>query len=292
MRFGVVILPDAGWPELRARWVEAQARGFHVAWTYDHLSWRSLRDSPWLGSIPMLAAAAASTTTLRLGTLVTSPNFRHPVVLAKDAMTLDQISAGRFELGIGAGGVGFDSEVLGQPVLTPAERSERFAEFVETLDELLRNPATSHEGAYYTAHESRTFPGCVQQPRVPFTIAAAGPKAMCLAARYGQTWVTYGPLKPHTDAADWFDQVRRQVQRIDVICEQMDRDPRSLRRMALVGLELHWAQSSVDAWDEFQGSVEEMGFTDIAIHWPRPSDPELPGPPPAVFDEVSRRLRG
>lgn len=221
MRFGVVILPDAGWPELRARWVEAQARGFHVAWTYDHLSWRSLRDSPWLGSIPMLAAAAASTTTLRLGTLVTSPNFRHPVVLAKDAMTLDQISAGRFDLGIGAGGVGFDSEVLGQPVLTPAERSERFAEFVETLDELLRNPATSHEGAYYTAHESRTFPGCVQQPRVPFTIAAAGPKAMCLAARYGQTWVTYGPLKPHTDAADWFDQVRRQVQRIDAICEQL-----------------------------------------------------------------------
>ena len=80
-----------------------------------------------------------------------------------------------------------------------------------------------------------------------FTIAAAGPKAMRLAARYGQTWVTYGPLKPHTDAADWFDQVRRQVQRIDAICEQLGRDPRSLRRMALVGLELHWAQSSVDA---------------------------------------------
>ncbi len=292
MRIGVVILPDAVWPELRTRWVEAEARGFHVAWTYDHLSWRSLRDSPWLGSIPTLAAVAASTTTLRLGTLVTSPNFRHPAVLAKDAMTLDQISAGRLDLGIGAGGVGFDSEVLGQPALTPAERAERFAEFVATLDELLRHPAASHEGAYYTAHESRTYPGCVQQPRIPFTVAAAGPKAMRLAARYGHMWVTYGPVKPHTDAADWYDQVRLQVQRIDASCEEMDRDPRTLRRMVLVGLELSWAQSSVESWDDFQGRVAEMGFTDIGIHWPRPSDPALPGPPQNVFDEVSSRLSG
>lgn len=292
MRIGVVILPDAVWPELRRRWVEAEARGFHVAWTYDHLSWRSLRDSPWLGSIPTLAAVAASTTTLRLGTLVTSPNFRHPAVLAKEAMTLDQISAGRLDLGIGAGGVGFDSEVLGQPALTPAERAERFAEFVATLDGLLRHPAASHEGAYYTAHESRTYPGCVQQPRIPFTVAAAGPKAMRLAARYGHMWVTYGPVKPHTDAADWFDQLRLQVQRLDASCEEMDREPRTLRRMVLVGLELSWAQSSVESWDDFQGRVAELGFTDIGIHWPRPSDPELPGPPQNVFDEVSSRLSG
>src|ERR1700759_422023 len=102
LQIGVVVLPDLSWPDFRDRCREAEARGFHTAWTYDHLSWRTLRDGPWLGAIPLLTAAATTTTTIRLGTLVTSPNFRHPALLAKDAMTLDQISEGRLELGIGA----------------------------------------------------------------------------------------------------------------------------------------------------------------------------------------------
>src|SRR3984885_12649513 len=97
LRTGVVILPDLPWHEARGRFQEAEQRGFQTAWTYDHLSWRTLRDGPWLGAVPLLAAAAASTRTLRLRTLVTSPNFRHPALLAKDVMTLDQISGGRFE---------------------------------------------------------------------------------------------------------------------------------------------------------------------------------------------------
>ena len=66
LRTGVVILPDLPWREARERWREAEQRGFHAAWTYDHLSWRTLRDGPWHGAVPLLAAAAASTTTLRL----------------------------------------------------------------------------------------------------------------------------------------------------------------------------------------------------------------------------------
>ena len=94
MRTGVVILPDQPWPDLRARWREAEALGFSTAWTYDHLSWRSLRDGPWLGTMPLLGAVAEATSVIRFGTLVTSPNFRHPALLAKDAMTLDQLSNG------------------------------------------------------------------------------------------------------------------------------------------------------------------------------------------------------
>src|SRR5205085_1494270 len=90
------------------RWRDAERRGFETAWTYDHLSWRSLRDGPWLGAMPLLSAVAASTTTLRVGTLVTSPNFRHPALLAKDVMTLDEISAARRDLGhLRAGRAGF-----------------------------------------------------------------------------------------------------------------------------------------------------------------------------------------
>ncbi|MGZ4757706.1 MAG: LLM class flavin-dependent oxidoreductase, partial [Acidimicrobiales bacterium] len=141
MHVGVVILPNHRWPEARPIWQRAEALGAHTAWTYDHLTWRELRDGPWLSAFPLLTAAAGITSTMRLGTLVTSPNFRHPVTLAKDAMTLDDISGGRLTLGIGAGGTGWDAEALGQEPWPRAERTARFAEFVDHLDHLLSAPA-------------------------------------------------------------------------------------------------------------------------------------------------------
>lgn len=296
MRTGVVILPDLPWPDLRATSQDAEESGFATAWTYDHLSWRTLRDGPWLGTIPLLAAVAATTSSIRFGTLVTSPNFRHPALLAKDAMTLDQISNGRFDLGIGAGGIGYDAAVLGAEPPTPAERASRFEEFTAAMDTLLRERATSFHGEFFTAIDSRTIPGCVQQPRVPFTIAAAGPRALRVAAEYGDTWVTYGPVKPAPPDADpaahWFAGVAAQAARLDEACAEVGREPASLRRMALVGLELTWAQQSIGAYDDFTGQLAALGFTDVAIHWPRPQDDELPGPPPAVFDAIRSRLAG
>ncbi len=87
--------------------------------------------------MPLLAAVAATTETMRIGTLVTSPNFRHPVTLAKEVMTLDVISGGRLTLGIGAGGVGWDATALGQAPWSRSERTRRFEEFVAALDHLL-----------------------------------------------------------------------------------------------------------------------------------------------------------
>jgi alkanesulfonate monooxygenase SsuD/methylene tetrahydromethanopterin reductase-like flavin-dependent oxidoreductase (luciferase family) len=292
VRVGVVILPELSWTVAANRWREAEARGFSTAWTYDHLSWRSLRDGPWFGAIPLLAAVAASTRTLRIGTLVTSPNFRHPALLAKDIMTLDDISAGRIDLGIGAGGVGFDAVALGGTAPSPAERGARFAEFVDALDVLLREPRASFDGNFFLAVESRTIPGCAQRPRPPFTIAAAGRRALDVAARHGQAWVTFGPLADGESSDGWFAGVARQSSALDEACARIDRDPGSIDRMALVPLELGWPQSSVEAWDHFCGRLGELGFTDVVLHWPRPDDPALPGPDPELFDEVSRRLTG
>lgn len=290
MRVGVVILPDLRWPAAIDRWREAEQRGFTTAWTYDHLSWRSLRDGPWLGTVPLLAAVAASTSTLRFGTLVASPNFRHPGPFAKDVMTLDEISSGRFELGMGAGGTGYDAEVLGHALLSPAERAARFAEFVDAMDVLLREPSTSYSGDYFTIDESRTLPGCTQQPRVPFTIGAAGMKTLRVAARYGAAWVTVGASITHATPDQWFAAVTTQIADLIRACELEDRDPTALRRIALVNLEAGWAQDSIDGWDDFSGRIENLGFTDVALHWPRPEDPAWPGPTPKVFDEVSSRL--
>jgi alkanesulfonate monooxygenase SsuD/methylene tetrahydromethanopterin reductase-like flavin-dependent oxidoreductase (luciferase family) len=290
VRISVEILPELRWPNALIRWREAERRGFHAAYTYDHLSWRSLRDDPWLGAVPLLSAVAASTDRIRVGTLVATPNFRHPALLAKDVMTLDEISGGRFELGLGAGGTGYDADVVGMPPLSAAARQDRFEEFVEALDVMLREPASSYSGRYFTVVESRTYPGCTQEPRVPFTIAATGHRGFDLTARFAQTWVTVGPLIRAAPARDWYDAVERQLAGLGRACESAGRDPGSLHRCAVLSLDVAWAQSSVATWDDFCGRLESLGFDEVVVHWPRPHDPDLAGPAPAVFDEISARL--
>src|SRR4051812_19470388 len=121
---GVVLLPQERWSTQRERWLRAEEWGFDHAWTYDHLSWRTLVDEPWFATVPLLAAAAAVTERIGLGTFVASPNFRHPVPFGKDVLGLDDVSGGRFLLGLGAGGEGFDATVTG-PAPTRAERTRR-----------------------------------------------------------------------------------------------------------------------------------------------------------------------
>ncbi len=229
-----------------------------------------MRDSPWYGAIPTLSAAAAATERIRLGTLVASPNFRHPVPFAKELVTLDDISGGRFTLGIGAGGPGWDATMLGGTAWSRRERADRFAEFVELTDLLLREPAASYRGRYYSAEEARTYPGCVQEPRIPFAVAATGPRGMRVAARFAQTWVTTGERRVDAPlgAADGANVVRAQMDRLDEPCAEVGRDPGSLGRLVLdSGL------ASVESFRDTVGHYAEIGVTDFVVHWPRPTEP-------------------
>src|SRR5512144_1231548 len=114
MRLGVLILPDMSWPDNVDRWRAAEQLGFDSAWTYDHIWWRGLRDHAWFAAMPVLAAAAAVTERIGIGIMVASPNFRHPVLTAKEAIAIDDISRGRFLLGVGSGApLAGDAEVLG-----------------------------------------------------------------------------------------------------------------------------------------------------------------------------------
>lgn len=273
MRIGVVILPIYRGREALAVWRDAEDAGFDAAWTYDHLSWRTFRDGPWFGAVPTLAAAAAVTERLRLGTLVASPNFRHPVTFAKETMTLDDLSGGRFTLGIGAGGIGFDATVLGQEPWTPRERQARFAEFVDLMDRLLTRDATTWRGDYYAADEARMIPGCVRHPRLPFAVAATGPRGLRVAARHGQAWVTFGDpqrLAGLTDA-EYVAAVADQARRFDDACAAEGRDPAAFDRILLNnGSTDERPLDSVDAFVDYAGRYAAIGITDIAVHLPVP----------------------
>lgn len=275
MRLSTVILPIDRWREGgRDKWRRAEELGFHAAYTYDHLSWRTFRDGPWFGAVPTLTAAAAATERLRLGTLVTSPNFRHPVTLAKELISLDDVSGGRVTLGIGAGGTGFDATALGQEPWTPRERADRFAEFVPLLDRLLTEDSVSYQGDFYAAHEARGIPGCVQRPRLPFAVAATGPRGLRLAARHGQAWVTTGDPKLYENGTSEqsVHAIRGQLERLADACVERGRDVAELEKILLTGFTPDRARplASLDAFVDFAGRHTELGFTEIVLHWPVP----------------------
>ncbi|MGW7413223.1 LLM class flavin-dependent oxidoreductase [Streptomyces sp. NPDC054863] len=273
LRLSTVILPVDRWHEGgRAKWQRAEELGFHAAYTYDHLSWRTFRNGPWFGALPTLTAAATVTERLRLGTLVTSPNFRHPVTLAKELISLDDISGGRITLGIGAGGNGFDATALGQEAWRPRERADRFGEFVPLLDRLLTEDSVTQDGNVYSAVEARNIPGCVQRPRLPFAVAATGPRGLKLAARHGQAWVTTGDPKLFENGTpkQSLAALRDQIERLETACTEIDRDAAELDKILLTGFtpERSRPLDSVDAFVDFAGRHHDLGFTEIVVHWP------------------------
>ncbi len=274
MEFGTVILPEARWRDSVATWQRAEELGFTHVWTYDHLAWRGFRDDPWFTAIPLLTAVAAATSRVALGTLVASPNFRHPLTFAKDLITLDDISQGRVIAGIGAGGQGWDATMLGQDAWSTRERAERFAEFVELTELLFREPKVTWKGKYYAVDEARTFPGCVQQPRLRLAIAAGGARSMRVAARFGEYWVTIGDYeKGALDPASAVALVKSQIGGLEQACDAVGRDPASLRHLVLTGFLIDPALDSRDAFFDAVGRYAEVGVTDLVVHWPRSTDP-------------------
>ncbi len=202
----------------RARTVEEC--GLDSLWLYDHLysPGQPERDSfeAWTAATFILSR----TERLRVGHLVLDNNFRHPALLAKMVTTLDVLSGGRVELGIGSGSVRHEHDQLGIPWGSASERSERLAEGLAILTGMLAEPVTSFEGRHYHLDDVPNLPRPVQSPRPPIHVGGVGPRlTLPLAARFADVWnvPTYG-------LARWED-ARRQLDRD---CEAIGRDPSSL----------------------------------------------------------------
>jgi alkanesulfonate monooxygenase SsuD/methylene tetrahydromethanopterin reductase-like flavin-dependent oxidoreductase (luciferase family) len=221
--------------------------------------------------VPTLTAAATVTSTISLGTFVASPNFRHPVPFMRELITLDDIADGRLILGIGAGGRGYDAQVLGGPELSPRQRADRFAEFVTALEGLLTSDGFDYAGDYYQARGVRNLPGPVQRPRMPFLIAANGPRSMRLAATFGQGWATTG--LPAETLDEWWRGVEKLTGLFDEALAAAGRVAAGVRRYLSLDSAPVFSLESVDAFTDAAGRAAELGFTDIVTHWPRSSGP-------------------
>ena len=280
MRCGLTILPEIPWAEQEPRWRAAEEMGFDHAWTYDHLVWGGLPDSPWFGTTPTLTAAAMVTSSIGLGTFVSSPNFRHPLPLWRDVQALDDISDGRFLLGVGTGG-DRDSAILGGPTLSVRDRVARFQEFTDLLVELRAGDHVTSTGRFFSTDDARTLPPVRS---VPLVVAGNGPRSVRYAARVGDGWATTGPSVDTLDA--WFAGLASS----SAILDDAGFDkPRYL----LLDAAPVFSLSSVAVFEELAGRAGELGFTDVITHWPRPSAPYAGDEATleAVAAEVLPRLR-
>jgi F420-dependent oxidoreductase-like protein len=221
----------ATWPEFLDVWRAAdEIEVFESAWNWDHFYPLSEPyDGPNLEGWTMLGALAQATSRIRIGAMVNGMHHRHPAVTANMAATLDQVSGGRFELGMGAGWNEMESNAYGIHLGTLRERSDRFEEGMEVIVSLLRNRSTSFSGRHYQLTDAWCEPKCVQEPSVPIVIGGRGRKrTLRTAARFADQWDMTFPADPD----EWrdLDEVLRRH------CDDVGRDQSEISRSVHLGL--------------------------------------------------------
>jgi alkanesulfonate monooxygenase SsuD/methylene tetrahydromethanopterin reductase-like flavin-dependent oxidoreductase (luciferase family) len=289
LRFHVLTLPNVPWSELTRRFRHLEELGFDVGGVADHFTDWTKPGSPWLEAWTLLAAVARETTRLRLSTLVTQIPLRDPAILAHQALTVDHISEGRLELGLGVGLTTDPSyAMMGIPNWSAAERVARFKEYVEIVDRLLSNEVTTYEGRFYQVDGAVMNPRPVQEPRPPITIAAMGPVMLKHAARYADTWNSLSFLG---DLGEQLDETRGRIRLIDEACAAIGRDPASLRRSYLMfdagaraggGLINYYA--SEDVFAETVQRVIALGISEIGLYYPTRTEQR------PVFEHIARNV--
>lgn len=273
LRFQVLCLPNVPWDVLEQRFVRLDDLGIEVGALPDHFVDWTNPPSPWFESWTALTGLAAATTSIRLGSCVTQIPFRNPALFARQALTLDHISHGRLEIGLGTGLVGDPSyAMVGIPDWEAKERVARLAEYVEIVDRLLRDEVTSFAGEFYRVAEAIMNPRPVQSPRPPITVGALGPVMMRHAARLADTWNSLSFLESFEAQVD---ETRRRATLMDEVCASVGRDPATLRRSYTMfdararprGGSMDY-YGSPDRFEEMVSRILELGMDEIGLYYP------------------------
>lgn len=217
-----VYVPQVGfsYQEILTRALRCEELGIGSLWLYDHLYGPGVPNLPSLEAWTLATALLSSTERLRVGHMVLCNQFRHPAVLAKMATTLDQVSGGRLELGIGSGSIEDEHHRTGLEWGTFAERSERLEETLEILTQAFANEVIDFAGRHYTVRDMPVIPGPVQQPRPPIIVGGVGEKyTLPLVARYADVWnvPTYA-----------LGELAHKVSVLRSICADIGRDPATI----------------------------------------------------------------
>jgi F420-dependent oxidoreductase-like protein len=262
-RFGVVTDQILPWPTLVQRWQYFEELGFDSVWDSDHFIQSSWSEYPNFEAWTVLAGLAALTSRIRIGVLVTCNTFRHPSLLAKEAVTVDHISNGRLELGLGAGWFEAEHAMFGIHFPDPAERVGRFRETVAIVDQLLRHDETNYDGRYYQLRQARFRPRPIQQPRPPLILAGHQRQMLRIVAEYADGWNSFGTV----------EEMRARNDLLDEYCLARARDPRTIRRSLYAG----WSMTpsplaSVEAFRDVVGHYQEAGMDEFLLDLPPSAD--------------------
>ncbi|MGD0945265.1 MAG: LLM class F420-dependent oxidoreductase [Acidimicrobiales bacterium] len=277
MRFAFKTAPqNTTWDDMLAVWRAADdIELFESGWLFDHF-YPIFSDpiGPCLEGWVTLTALAQATRRLRLGTLVTGIHHRHPAVLAKMAATLDVISGGRLELGIGAGWNEEESGAYGIAVGTLKECSDRFEEACEVIVGLLSNETTSFQGAYYELTDARCNPKPVQRPHPPICIGGSGEKrTLRTAARFAQHWnFVGGPVEEFAH--------KREV--LFQHCAEVGRDPAEILLSSHVRFQDGPAATAATA-----AALAEVGAELAIVVLPPPHAPDVLEPLAEALAEIA-----
>ena len=256
LRWGIKTAPQHTTYEAMLRvWREADEHpAFEHAWLFDHFApIQGDLDGPCYEGWTLLSALAAQTSRLRLGIMVTGNTYRHPAVLAHMAATLDVISGGRLDFGIGAGWNEYEHESMGIPLYKPGERIRRLGEACEIIKRLFTQRLTDFDGRYYQLRQARCEPKPIQKPYPPFVIGGGGEQlTLRIAARYADIWNSTG--------GD-VDTFRHKVKVLHEHCAAEGRDPREIELS--VQLRVNYDDLQATTWAA-QAFVE-AGATHIVL---------------------------
>lgn len=266
IRFGIVSGQRASFAELSDRIVTTEQTGWDSFEVVDHFYGRDDVMEPTHEAYTMLAALAPQTSRVRLGVMVAGNTYRNPVLLLKQAMTVDDISGGRVTFGVGAGWTRREHEAYGWELYDPKTRVDRFEEALEIWDLLQTNERVNYFGTHYELIDAPFEPKS-SQGKLPVLIGGTRPRMMRLVARFADIWDGVFDLEEAAEASAHLDKA----------CIAIGRDPGSIVRSVSPRRDF---LASPEKFEEHFHEYRALGFTSFRIPWPR--NPEQR----AVFDQV------
>ena len=271
-----VFLPQAGFSygALRDLARLTEKIGYEGFWTVDHMWARGAPDAPFLDGWGVITALAEATSRLRLGVLVSCNSYRNPGLLAKTAVTADHVSAGRIDLGIGAGWMEEEYAAYGIEFPPVRTRLAQLGESLEIITGLFANPRTTLSGRHYTFADAPFEPKPVQSP-LPITIGGAGPNVlMKLVAKHARRWNCPMPAVPR---------LREHIDALARHCDTIDRDPGEIAISEQITIVI--AESDMALRREIDAARAAIGgFVDLETM-------ALCGTPQAILDALNEKAR-